>query len=427
MAAWQRLAPGARVLILAAGVLVLGAGWLGWQTLRPAAPGGPEAAEAPQVSEPLAAERAGEPAAEPPAEAAPPPAPAIDAWRVGADGAALVAGLAVPGAGITVRQDGAVVAEGSATPSGEFVLQFALPPTPGPSLLTLTMTPPGGEAVDFPARIALGPIAGPEVAVAAADPPPAAPPPTESPLAGEPDPADPPPAPRAEAPPMPAPPEPPAALLITEGGAVVLQDEAPAAGLAGQVMIDTIAYGPDGAVQVGGHGAAGGVVRLYLDNAEAAVTPVPDSGRWLAVLAETAPGLYTLRADLLDPEGKVVSRFETPFQRETPEALAAVAGLGAAPVPAPAPADAAPQPDDPAPAVPQPAAAPEAAAPPPDPVPAVTITVQPGFTLWGIAQDRMGDGVLYVQLFEANRDLIRDPDLIYPGQVFAMPEAAPPP
>ena len=57
------------------------------------------------------------------------------------------------------------------------------------------------------------------------------------------------------------------------------------------------------------------------------------------------------------------------------------------------------------------------------PVPAapITITVQPGYTLWGIAQQNFGDGVLYVQVFEANRDKIRDPDLIYPGQVFTIP------
>ena len=64
---------------------------------------------------------------------------------------------------------------------------------------------------------------------------------------------------------------------------------------------------------------------------------------------------------------------------------------------------------------PPPAEAP-AAAPRP-----VTVTVQPGFTLWGIAQERYGDGVMYVQVFEANRDKIRDPDLIYPGQVFSVP------
>ena len=62
----------------------------------------------------------------------------------------------------------------------------------------------------------------------------------------------------------------------------------------------------------------------------------------------------------------------------------------------------------------------EAAATPPAPV---TVTVQPGFTLWQIATEQLGAGVRYVQVFEANRDQIRDPDLIYPGQVFAIPEA----
>lgn len=53
----------------------------------------------------------------------------------------------------------------------------------------------------------------------------------------------------------------------------------------------------------------------------------------------------------------------------------------------------------------------------------MTITVQPGFTLWGIAEQSLGDGVAYVQVFEANKDKIRDPDLIYPGQVFTIPKA----
>jgi nucleoid-associated protein YgaU len=50
------------------------------------------------------------------------------------------------------------------------------------------------------------------------------------------------------------------------------------------------------------------------------------------------------------------------------------------------------------------------------------VTVQPGFTLWGIAKSTYGDGIAYVKVFEANRDQIRNPDLIYPGQVFALPQ-----
>jgi nucleoid-associated protein YgaU len=180
-------------------------------------------------------------------------------------------------------------------------------------------------------------------------------------------------------------------------------------------------------------------------------------------------------------DGKVTSRFETPFKRETLAALAATSGQGvvapetgvvstavpevveqpiAEPVPeavveaAPeAVADLAPEAVviaqepvaeavmAPAPepvaepeqaAVVEPAAAPESVVEPAAPVvqvvaeptlPApVTITVQPGFTLWGIADSMMGDGILYVQVFEMNKDKIRNPDLIYPGQVFMVPQ-----
>ncbi|WP_299428462.1 LysM peptidoglycan-binding domain-containing protein [uncultured Shimia sp.] len=62
----------------------------------------------------------------------------------------------------------------------------------------------------------------------------------------------------------------------------------------------------------------------------------------------------------------------------------------------------------------------------PEPVtaqpPVRIVTVQPGATLWAIARDRYGEGQLYLQVFEANKDKIRDPDLIYPGQVFSVPE-----
>lgn len=73
---------------------------------------------------------------------------------------------------------------------------------------------------------------------------------------------------------------------------------------------------------------------------------------------------------------------------------------------------------DTAPAIQTADTAPEAPAPEPM---ISAITVQPGSTLWAISRERYGDGLLYVQVFEANRDKIRDPDLIYPGQVFELP------
>ncbi|MDR5651374.1 LysM peptidoglycan-binding domain-containing protein, partial [Ruixingdingia sedimenti] len=195
--------------------------------------------------------------------------------------------------------------------------------------------------------------------------------------------------PAADAAPAPdaAAPAAPAAILVGDAGVKVLQSPAAAQPAAG-VGIEAIAYAPDGAVMVSGRGAPGAFVRLYLDDAEAATVPVGPDGGWQTALAAVAPGVYRLRADLIDAAGRVTARFETPFQREDPAALAAAT---------PAPAGAGPA--------------------------VAAVTVQPGYTLWGIARAAYGSGILYVKVFEANRDQIRNPDLIYPGQVFTVPTA----
>ena len=49
-------------------------------------------------------------------------------------------------------------------------------------------------------------------------------------------------------------------------------------------------------------------------------------------------------------------------------------------------------------------------------------TVQSGDSLWKIASKHYGDGNKWNALFEANREVIKDPDLIYPGQQIRVPE-----
>ena len=44
-----------------------------------------------------------------------------------------------------------------------------------------------------------------------------------------------------------------------------------------------------------------------------------------------------------------------------------------------------------------------------------------GDTLSGIAKKYYGDATQYPRLFEANREVIKDPDLIYPGQKIRVP------
>jgi nucleoid-associated protein YgaU len=154
------------------------------------------------------------------------------------------------------------------------------------------------------------------------------------------------------------------------------------------VAIDSIAYDTAGAVILAGRGRPDSYVRIYIDNSEVITAAIDADGQWRTDLPDVDRGVYTLRVDEVDEAGKVKSRAETPFQREDPVEIAA--------------------------------ANPEAA---PGPGEALKVTVQPGNTLWGIARSEWGDGILYVRVWEANKDRIRDPDLIYPGQIFDMPGA----
>jgi nucleoid-associated protein YgaU len=196
--------------------------------------------------------------------------------------------------------------------------------------------------------------------------------------------------------------------------------------IAKNVTLDTIAYPSSTEVQFGGRGKPGAFVRIYLDNAPfgQAIAVGPD-GAWNVTDSGIAPKIYTLRVDEVNAAGKVISRYETPFKRETPAALAAAmgttsgnaaagtAGVGTAAVGATVGTATG------APATPGTSAT---TAPPAVQPAAVNVTVQPGYTLWGIARHQMGHGILYVQVWNANKDKIRNPNMIYPGQVFTLPQ-----
>lgn len=48
-------------------------------------------------------------------------------------------------------------------------------------------------------------------------------------------------------------------------------------------------------------------------------------------------------------------------------------------------------------------------------------TVEKGDTLWAVAEKALGDGSKYMEIFEANKPMLSDPDKIYPGQVLRIP------
>ena len=438
----------------------------------------PEAPAAPEAPAEVAAAVSAEPAVDRPD----PVLPRFDGYRIEADGFAVVSGRAAARAMVSVLVDGEAVAEVQAGADGSFAALFTLPPNAQPSLMTLEAVTPGGAAAGSEQSVALGPIAGPQdLAMAPAMTPapeatqglalsravvPPGPEQVATGLASGDGPTLA--APAADAAPPPAPP--PVALLVTQGGATVVQSPvvqdaapgaAPTAADGVPVLLEAISYAPAGEVQLSGRGQPGQTVRIYLNTALVAEAAISATGLWQVTLGDTAPQLYTLRVDQVDGAGKVSARFETPFKRETPEGLAALsagatvpgdAGRLVEPVPGAEPATdappAAPSLTEPAAMIPPTAAetaapggtlagtpAPQApdgtAAPAPvtadaaasaaEPPPPVSVTVQPGFTLWGIAQQNFGEGILYVQVYEANRDKIGDPDLIYPGQVFTIP------
>ena len=49
-------------------------------------------------------------------------------------------------------------------------------------------------------------------------------------------------------------------------------------------------------------------------------------------------------------------------------------------------------------------------------------TIEKGNTLWGIAKKFYGNGSKYTQIFEANKEVIKDPDRIFPGQKIRIPK-----
>ena len=50
------------------------------------------------------------------------------------------------------------------------------------------------------------------------------------------------------------------------------------------------------------------------------------------------------------------------------------------------------------------------------------IIIEKGDMLWRIAYRTYGDGIRYLDIVKRNQDRIADPDLIYPAQIFALPE-----
>lgn len=144
-----------------------------------------------------------------------------------------------------------------------------------------------------------------------------------------------------------------------------------------RLLVETIDYDDSGRAQIAGKTAPRAEVRLYLDNAYIGVVSGDDSGRWtFSPEQPISSGPHTLRLDQIFEGDDVEIRIEQPFDRESPLDVDLAEGH---------------------------------------------VVVRAGNNLWSIARRIYGAGMNYTVIYRANQDQIRDPDLIYPGQQFALP------
>ncbi|WP_245930742.1 LysM peptidoglycan-binding domain-containing protein [Methylobacterium radiodurans] len=218
----------------------------------------------------------------------------------------------------------------------------------------------------------------------------------------------------------------------------------PLDGSATPVTIVSIDARDRGQLFVTARGAAGADVRFYLNDTLIAPATVGRDGSVTFTIGRgVGPGDYRVRLDSVDPlTGKVRDRAEVAFSAPDPgrdEVVAHAAnpqdrapvanGLG---VSQRRPAGEA-QARDVIPAGPaDPTLSSGTGSPPPSDQPGTgtsevyvpgieTARIARGDSLWKISRRTYGEGERYTLIYDANQDQIRDPDLIYPGQVFVLP------
>lgn len=146
----------------------------------------------------------------------------------------------------------------------------------------------------------------------------------------------------------------------------------------GDLTVATVDYDERGIVTVSGQATAGSTVRIYIDDKAQGEAAAGKDGRWRVTASDAIPiGKHKLRVDRLGKDGKPEGRLEMDFERKVMEAGADGRKLH----------------------------------------------IVVGDNLWNIARAHYGEGWRYTVIFQANKDTIRDPNLIYPGQVFSLPKS----
>jgi len=295
--------------------------------------------------------------------------PTFDVVRIGSDCRAVMAGRSAPNALVTVYFGDDELGRINADPRGEWTLVPDLPLHTGSRELRLTSALQGQN----PAQASINNVV---VAVPNCEP---------GKSGGE---------------------QAIAVLTGPTGGSRVLQKPVGKTQVGKGLSLDTVDYDDKGELILSGRAPAQATVQIYINNEPVAVAQADGKGVWTAQpTRQIAPGVYTLRIDQMAepgkggivastgsaagttasaaggaaPQAKVASRIELPFSRAAPGSIDFAQG---------------------------------------------NVVVQPGNSLWRIARQLYGEGTRYMVIYGANKEQIRDPDMIYPGQVFSLPKDA---
>jgi nucleoid-associated protein YgaU len=343
------------------------------------------------------------------ADAQPPAAeaPRFDIVRVEPNGDAVVAGRGAPDAAVELLVDGKPVARATADANGQFaIVPPALPA--GASEIRLRMTGKDGRAATSQQSVAVNVAPGrdrqPLVALQAPD--------AATVVLSQPA------APGAASPGRPTP-APDSRVAAAQGTAQ-------------PVRIASVDVQDNGRLFVTATGIPGSQIRLYLNDTMIAPGGIGPDGRASFTIGRgIKPGQYQVRIDQIDPgTSKVQARAEVPLSVPPPSAVAA--GDPAAPTLRGADPRGTTGPTRTAEAA---GGMPAASGPdrlPPEAggadregavfVPEIsTARISRGDNLWRISQRTYGHGQRYTLIYDANQSQIRDPDLIYPGQIFVLP------
>jgi nucleoid-associated protein YgaU len=297
--------------------------------------------------------------------------PTFDVARVEPSGDAVIAGRAAPGATVELLRNGEPHDRAVADQSGQFVMVVPRLPS-GTYDLTLRARQPDGKQITSKQSVAV--VLEPQA--------------TDRPVV---------------------------ALMTPDKPTVVLSQPGSAKpGAASAVVVEAVEVDAGGKFHVSGQARPNTAVRLYLNDALVASVTSGADGRFAVTINEgVRPGSYRVRLDEVEANsGKVSARAEVPFNvpdkvvtGSVAEAAASKRSESGGPQLAAAGGTGVSGGSSSTVVVPR----------------VSTTTVSRGDSLWRLSQLTYGAGTRYAVIYKANKEQIRNPNMIYPGQIFVMP------